>query len=847
MSARSNQQIQVLYEIALSISPEQSLSETVDRALSTYLQKLNCAVGAVFESSASPGVQPTERDTADQFPYTPIVTVPEDPEANPVYTRAKRRLPADEFPMTGTVDDGTEFVLMELPGFGALLLGKQGAGFDPTVIRSLVPLNEKLAEVCRTKRIETALREQRNRFEVLFGTLDEPIVNTVVQDGTEIIKQANRSFHTTFEHGADDLVGEPLTALPVSEPAGSSQQGVSAGPTQQTPVEIETVGGSRQFLTRAVSVETNSPPEQFRLYIDITEQYERQRTLQKLHTATDEILTTEDREKICRQAVETAASVFDLSSASILLYNRQSEALVPVATVEKEQSGESTVADLKKYTDTETAVWDAYENGGQLFDNSAEAGITAGQTTAESAIVVSLGHHGVLIATRSEPRRLDETDFQYTQLLSQFVETALTRSTREQGLAEIQSITREIINADTHDAIAETLMRRLPEGLSFPICTLWRYDAANEALVPVATTDAGEQLIGTVPTIGPGEGIAWTVYETGETEIVTDVSARPDSYNQNSPIGSEIMIAVGEYGVLATGATRPQSFTETEQRLVETLGKNVEAAIELVTQRRELQQRERELQATKRSLERSKSRIEETNSNLETLNRVLRHDIRNDVSVIAQTVHRLEQLVDAENNTVTGHFDRLLSRTEHIRNLTLDLRDLMQTMLGEDTELSQIRLDTVLNAEITDVTTTYEDAEITVEGDLPAVTVRANQMLSSVFQNLLDNAITHNDAAVPQVTVSVTERDNTVIIKISDNGPGIPEPLRDDIFLKGERGLESRGTGIGLYLVAELVDQYNGSVTAESAPTGKRSDSQGPELDESTGTTFTVELQKISA
>jgi hypothetical protein len=320
-------------------------------------------------------------------------------------------------------------------------------------------------------------------------------------------------------------------------------------------------------------------------------------------------------------------------------------------------------------------VWDAYENGGQLFDNPSKLGITVGEAPTESAIVTPLGNHGVLLATSSNSQGFDETDFRYTQLLSQFVETALTRSTREQGLAEIQSITREMVNADSHDAIAEILMTRLPEALSFPLCSLWRHDTTTETLEPVATTETAEQIIETVPTIGPGEGIAWTVYTTGETEVVTDVSTRPDSYNRNSPIGSEIIVSVGEYGVLATGSTRPQSFTETEQRLVETLAKNVATAIELVTRRRELRQRERELTATKQSLEDSKQQIEQTNSNLETLNRLLRHDVRNDISVIAQTVHRLEQSMDNEDSTVDKHFDRLFSRTEHIRDLTTDLRN----------------------------------------------------------------------------------------------------------------------------------------------------------------------------
>jgi signal transduction histidine kinase len=104
-------------------------------------------------------------------------------------------------------------------------------------------------------------------------------------------------------------------------------------------------------------------------------------------------------------------------------------------------------------------------------------------------------------------------------------------------------------------------------------------------------------------------------------------------------------------------------------------------------------------------------------------------------------------------------------------------------------------------------------------------------MLQSVFRNLVKNAIEHNDKTVPEVTVSVSERDDTVLARVADNGPGIPDEQRSEIFGKGEKGLESDGTGIGLYLVSTLVDQYGGDVWIED--------------NEPEGTVFTVELPKL--
>lgn len=95
------------------------------------------------------------------------------------------------------------------------------------------------------------------------------------------------------------------------------------------------------------------------------------------------------------------------------------------------------------------------------------------------------------------------------------------------------------------------------------------------------------------------------------------------------------------------------------------------------------------------------------------------------------------------------------------------------------------------------------------------MSVLADDMLDSVVRNLLKNAVQHNDKAVPEVTVSVSTDDGSVLVRVRDNGPGIPDEQKAAIFGKGEKGLESNGTGLGLYLVRTLVETYGGEVRVE--------------------------------
>jgi PAS domain S-box-containing protein len=230
---------------------------------------------------------------------------------------------------------------------------------------------------------------------------------------------------------------------------------------------------------------------------------------------------------------------------------------------------------------------------------------------------------------------------------------------------------------------------------------------------------------------------------------------------------------------------------------------------------------------------------------LEVLNRILRHDVHNDIVVLSRFGEKLERHVDEEGEE---YRNQLLQRAEHIRDLTDRLRTLMRTMQDGQRELRPIRLDTVLETQIREVREIDENAVVTVADGIPQVSVRADQMLSSVFYNVLQNAVQHNDSDVPKVTVAVEERPTRVEVRIEDNGPGIPDDLRDDIFGEGERGLQSDGTGIGLYLVDKLLDEYDGDIEVTD---GTESESvnveQESEDDETRGATFTIELDRVEA
>ena len=85
------------------------------------------------------------------------------------------------------------------------------------------------------------------------------------------------------------------------------------------------------------------------------------------------------------------------------------------------------------------------------------------------------------------------------------------------------------------------------------------------------------------------------------------------------------------------------------------------------------------------------------------------------------------------------------------------------------------------------------------------------ESLSTVKVGLSEQLVGYPDVADALAEQTAT----TVVLRIADNGPGVPDSEKEAVFEKGRKGAESPGSGIGLYLVSKLVDQYNGEIWVE--------------------------------
>ncbi|EJN61078.1 PAS domain-containing sensor histidine kinase [Halogranum rubrum] len=196
------------------------------------------------------------------------------------------------------------------------------------------------------------------------------------------------------------------------------------------------------------------------------------------------------------------------------------------------------------------------------------------------------------------------------------------------------------------------------------------------------------------------------------------------------------------------------------------------------------------------------------------LNRVLRHNLRNDANVILGHLDLLRNAIEpgskgAESIDIAeSRLTRLLARADTARAL----EDLLSA--EEEIDIKPVRVDEILLREVDAMRERFPNAKFSV-GELPEAYATANTALTKAFEAVLENAVEHNDAETPIVDVSLNVDEKSVTVTVADNGPGILEEDLDLVLGLEEGDQVRHGQGIDLFFVSELMNEYSGRISLE--------------------------------
>jgi two-component system, chemotaxis family, sensor kinase Cph1 len=215
--------------------------------------------------------------------------------------------------------------------------------------------------------------------------------------------------------------------------------------------------------------------------------------------------------------------------------------------------------------------------------------------------------------------------------------------------------------------------------------------------------------------------------------------------------------------------------------------------------------------------------LERSNADLEQFASILAHDLAAPLRVIRGFADLLRtRAAERLEPDERANLERIAHQAELMQSMINALRDYARV---GGAELAVQEVDTGrLVADIVDRLdrlVTASGAEVEVD-ELPVVQADPHQ-LGQVFQNLIDNALTHAGRNSPRIRVSAEARAEGPIFTVADNGAGIPAERRErmfEMFTRGSSEDESDSMGVGLAICRKLVQRHGGRIWIEDANPG---------------------------
>ncbi|TCO43656.1 signal transduction histidine kinase [Kribbella antiqua] len=196
------------------------------------------------------------------------------------------------------------------------------------------------------------------------------------------------------------------------------------------------------------------------------------------------------------------------------------------------------------------------------------------------------------------------------------------------------------------------------------------------------------------------------------------------------------------------------------------------------------------------------------------------HELRSPIAAIRQ--HAEVAQAHPDRTTVDELASTVLAEDLRMQQLVDDLLLLARSdEAGPEPSRTPVDLDDLLFAEarrLREATKLVVDTSAVSAGQI----LGDETALARMIHNLTENAARH---ARTQIDFSLSESDDTVVLTISDDGPGIPVADRAHVFdrfvrLTPDRSRPTGGTGLGLAIVAEVITHHHGTIQIHTSPTG---------------------------
>lgn len=721
---------------------------------------------------------------------------------------------------------------------------------------------------------EAELQAARDEFETVLERIDDGFfavdtewrITYVNEVGYEVLNEA-----AADDHSRDDLLGRDLWET-VPEAVGSAfqQHYRRAMETQKQ----ESFEAYYEPLDVHLGVEAYPSEEGVSVFFrDITDRKRQERALNELHSTTRKLMSETDTTKIAHLVSRAAGDILGLSFNAVRLYDEKADRLVPAA-LSDEVSEE--IGTVPTYAPGEGLSGQAFEEGETLVTDASEREIPDAYGHIHTAVVLPMGHHGTLSIGTDDPDGFDDDALSLANILAANAEAALDRSERETRLEQYRAVhesVREsvfVIDSDgdirlVTDPLAETLGVD-PEALIGrsveAFLTEEGYETGKQLLSKLHRTDAavsrsyettllteggtelpveielsqypGEEFLGSVGVVRDrseleAERARFENLFEQSPDAITDATLTDDgpiirdvnrSFEETFGIDKADAVGASTNDIIVpedaqAEAARldgldPESLTDPVE-----VDRRTPAGIRTFLFRGVYYGRDAEgPRAFGIYTDISDRKADQRR--IQMLNRVLRHNLRNTIGVVQGYLDLLR--VDAEGQTLE-YVDNASEAAERIASIAEKVRDIERTFEAARTDIDRRSVDLTAVVENAVESARAENADARFETDVAGVSVLGDDLLGKAITELAENAATHGGES-PTVTISASEVDGRVFVRIEDDGPGVPE--RERRVVSGKRDITQldHSRGLGLWLARYVADSLDGSLSFDDGHDG---------------------------
>lgn len=196
--------------------------------------------------------------------------------------------------------------------------------------------------------------------------------------------------------------------------------------------------------------------------------------------------------------------------------------------------------------------------------------------------------------------------------------------------------------------------------------------------------------------------------------------------------------------------------------------------------------------------ERAEKELAQLYEVLRLITKILRHDLSNHLNVVRLGIEVFEV------NKNEKHLKSALEATQKSVQLIERMREL-ERFITSGGNLKPYRAKEIITSVIRD-----HPVRVDISGDS---NILADEAFPSVIENLLRNATLHGKA--DRIKITIEPEGKFCKIRFADFGTGIPDEMKEKVFKEGIGYGQTKGMGLGLYIVKKTIERYGGQISIE--------------------------------